>query len=133
MGLLFICANRAQVGFDPVLSSRALAREIEQRWEPGAKIIFNGEYETGSSIAFYTNQQVLLLNGKVTGMAFGSTYPDAPPVFLNYEDVRRLWHSPARIFLFTENSKKETLLKNLNVPTFLVAERGGKSVLTNKP
>lgn len=133
MGVLFVCANRAQISFDPVLSSRSLAMEIEKRWEPGAQIVFNGEYETGSSIAFYTNRQILLLNGKVTGMAFGSTYPDAPPVFLSNDDVRRLWNGPQRIFLFTENSKRDTLLKNLHAPFHVLADKGGKSVLMNRP
>lgn len=133
MGVLFFCANRAQISFDPVLSSRGLAEEIQKHWKPGAQIIFNGEYETGSSIAFYTDQQILLLNGKVTGMAFGSTYPDAPPVFLSEDDVRRLWSGPQRIFLFTENSKKDRMLERLHVPVFVLADRGGKSVLMNRP
>ena len=65
-------------------------------------------------------------------MAFGSQYPDAPPVFLSDEDVRRLWSSQHRIFLFTENSKQEALLKSLNAPVFLAAEKGGKSLLMNQ-
>src|SRR5262249_46100405 len=100
-GALFVCANLAQQKFDPVLSSRGLADVIQKRWEPNAKIVFNGEYETGSSIAFYTNEQILLLNGRVTGMAFGSTYPDAPKIFLEAEDVRRLWQGSDRVFFFT--------------------------------
>ena len=59
MGLLFICANRAHVKFEPVLSSRVMAEEIVQRWEPGAKIVINGNYETGSSLRFYIDQQIL--------------------------------------------------------------------------
>lgn len=133
MGILFVAANRAQIKFDPVLSSKNLAVEIQKRWEPGARIIFNGEYETGSSIAFYTGQEILLLNGNVTGMAFGSTYPDVPPVFLTEADVRRLWNGPNRVFLFTENSKKDKLLDNLSLPTHLLANQGGKSVLMNNP
>ena len=134
MGAMFICANLAQQKFDPVLSSRGLADEIQRRWEPNAKIVFNGEYETGSSIAFYTNEQVLLLNGKVTGMAFGSTYPDAPKIFLEAEDVRRLWQGDARIFFFTEDSKKNKALKVIEGLSFFpLADRGGKSVLMNRP
>lgn len=134
MGAMFVCANLAQQKFDPVLSSRALADEIQKRWEPNAKIIFNGEYETGSSIAFYTNKQVLLLNGKVTGMAFGSTYPDAPKIFLEAEDVRRLWQGSERIFFFTEDSKKERALKAIEgLAVYSLANRGGKSVLMNRP
>ncbi|MCG3162431.1 MAG: Undecaprenyl phosphate-alpha-4-amino-4-deoxy-L-arabinose arabinosyl transferase [Acidobacteria bacterium] len=134
MGAMFVCANLAQQKFDPVLSSRALADGIQKRWEPNAKIVFNGEYETGSSIAFYTNKQVLLLNGKVTGMAFGSTYPDAPKIFLEAEDVRRLWQGSERIFFFTEDSKKERALKAIEgLAVYSLANRGGKSVLMNRP
>ena len=133
MGLLFICANRAHTHFDPVLSSRVLADEIMQRWEPGAKIVINGSYESGSSLAFYTNQPIFLLNGRILVMEFGSRYPDAPPIFLTDQDVRRLWRGSNRIFLFTENAKKEALLKNLALPVIPVAEKGGKSLLMNKP
>lgn len=132
MGLFFICANRAHAQFEPVLSSRVMAEEIVQRWEPGAKIVLNGNYETGSSLRFYLDQQILLLNGRTLIMEFGSRYPDAPPIFLNYEDVRRLWRGSDRIFLFTENPKKEALLKNLAMPVFFVAEKGGKTLFTNK-
>jgi 4-amino-4-deoxy-L-arabinose transferase-like glycosyltransferase len=134
MGAMFVCANLAQQKFDPVLSSRVLADAIQNRWEPGARIVYNGEYETGSSIAFYTNQQVLLLNGRVTGMAFGSTYPDAPKVFLEAEDVRRLWQGSDRIFFFTEDSKKDYAMKVIEgLPVYTLADRGGKSVIMNRP
>ena len=116
-----------------MLSSRPLADAILRRWEPGAKVIINGEYESGSALGFYIDQPILLLHGRVTGMAFGSTYPDVPPVFLEDEDVRRLWSGPERIFLFTENTRRETLLNTLQMPVIEVADQGGKSVLTNKP
>jgi 4-amino-4-deoxy-L-arabinose transferase-like glycosyltransferase len=134
MGAMFVCANLALRKFGPVLSSRILADEIERHWEPNAKIVFNGEYETGSSIGFYTNEPILLLDGKVTGMAFGSTYPDAPPVFLEADDLRRLWQSGARVFFFTEDSKKDRALQALTgLPAYPLSSRGGKSVLMNKP
>jgi len=134
MGAMFVCANLAQQKFDPVLSSQGLADQIRKRWEPNAKIVFNGEYETGSSIAFYTNEQILLLNGRVTGMAFGSTYPDAPKIFLETEDVRRLWQGSDRVFFFTEDSKKGRALKVIEgLPVYPLADRGGKSVLMNRP
>jgi hypothetical protein len=134
MGLMFVWANLAQQKFDPVLSSRVLADEIQRRWEPGAKIVFNGEFETGSSIAFYTGKQILLLNGRVTGMSFGSTYPDVPPVFLEAADVRRLWQGTDRVFFFSEDDKKQTALNAINgLPLFPLASRGGKSLITNKP
>ena len=133
MGLLFLCANRALIRFESVLSSRPLADAMLRHWEPGAKVIVNGEYESGSALGFYIDQPILLLHGRVTGMAFGSTYPDVPPVFLEDEDVRRLWHGPERIFLFTENTRREAFLNMLQMPVIDVADQGGKSVLTNTP
>ena len=134
MGGLFICAGLALEKFGTVLSSRDLANEIERRWEPDSKIIFNGEYETGSSIAFYTGRQVFLLNGRVTGMAFGSTYADAPQVFLDNPDLPELWKSGKRVFLFTEKGRKEDALNLLKgLPVYQLADRGGKSVLMNQP
>jgi hypothetical protein len=67
-------------------------------------------------------------------MAFGSTYLDVPPVFLEAEDVRRLWQGGERVFFFTEDSKKVRALKVIDgLPVYPLADRGGKSVLTNKP
>ena len=134
MGLSFVPANLALRQFGTLLSSRGLADEIERRWEPAAKIVFNGEYETGSSIGFYTNRQILLLNGRVTGMAFGATYPDCPPVFLDAADLRRLWQGPDRVFLFTENGKGETAFRAIEgLARVPLADRGGKSVWMNRP
>ncbi len=134
MWALFICSHRAYLSFEPVYSSRALAAVIGQQWEPGAKIVIDGVHQNGSSIAFYTNRQVLLLNGRENNnLTFGSHYADAPSVFITYGDLQRLWLSRDRIFLFTENTKKESLLTHLDLPVTLIAESGGKSLLTNKP
>jgi 4-amino-4-deoxy-L-arabinose transferase-like glycosyltransferase len=132
MWLFFIAAHQAHVKFDPIVSSRSLATVILQRWQPGAKIVINGNHEIASSIGFYTDQQLLLLNGRKFNLEFGSRYPDAPPVFLEIEQVRQLWQTSNLIFLFTENIKKETLLHDLDLPTVLVADIGGKSVLVNR-
>lgn len=132
MGLMFVWANLALQKFEPVLSSRALADVIERRWEPGARVVFNGEYETGSSIGFYTGRPIHLLNGKVTGMAFGSTYPDVPPVFLEDSDLERLWKGTERVFLFSEKGKLDRI-RDLIPNASPLAEVGGKVVLTNRP
>jgi len=132
MGLLFVCANKAFADFEPVLSSRPLADEIQRHWESGAKIVIDGEYESASSIGFYSNQQLLLLNGRITGMEFGSRYPDVPPVFIEMDELRRLWKGPERVFLFTPDENKEKLVRELGEPAYTLIERGGKFILVNK-
>ena len=67
-------------------------------------------------------------------MAFGSTYPACPPVFLDAADLRRLWTAPARLFFFTEDIKKEDALRALDgLPAYPLVHRGGKFILTNRP
>jgi 4-amino-4-deoxy-L-arabinose transferase-like glycosyltransferase len=132
MGLMFVCANRAHLQFEPILSSRFVANEILQRWQPNAKIVLNESFEVGGSIAFYTQQRVLLLNGRNLVMEFGSRYPDAPPIFINDAELRTLWQSDDRIFLFTEASKQKALLQRLNLPMIPVIENGGKRLWMNR-
>ncbi len=133
MNLLFICANRAHTVFEPILSSRSLAEEINRRWQPGDQIVINGNHEIGSSIQFYTDRQVLLLNGRKFNLEYGSRFPDAPPVFIENEDLRQLWRGPHQVFLYTEDVKKAELLKTLGLPATEIGDRGGRSVLTNRP
>lgn len=132
MGLLFVCANVAQRQFDPILSSRFMADAILQRWQPNAKIVLNESFEVGGSIAFYTNQRVLLLNGRNLLMDFGSRYPDVPPIFIDDQDLRNLWQGGDRVFLFTEDSEKEALLQRLGLPVVPVIKGGNKTVWMNR-
>lgn len=132
MGLLFVCANIAQRQFDPILSSRFIADAIQQNWQPSAKIVLNESFEVGGSVAFYTDQRVLLLNGRNLLMDFGSRYPDVPPIFITDEDLQRLWQGDDRIFLFTEDSEKDSLLQRLGLPVISVIEGGNKTVWMNR-
>ncbi|HEY9619602.1 MAG TPA: glycosyltransferase family 39 protein [Crinalium sp.] len=132
MWLFFICAHQAQIRFEPIISSKPLADVILRRWEPGSKIVINGNHEIASSIGFYTNQPLLMLNGRKFNLEFGSRYPDAPHVFLDLNNVRQLWRGSDQVFLFTEDVKKEALLHDLNLPVSLVADIGGKSLFTNR-
>lgn len=133
MGLLFICAKTAHQRFEPVLSSKTLATIIQQNWEPDAKIVINGNHEIASSIGFYTNEQIFLLNGRKFNLEFGSRYPDAPPVFLTDDDLNKLGNQDNRIFIVTETLKTNDLQKKLKFPSLFVSKYGSKTLLTNKP
>lgn len=126
-------AHMALSVFDPYLSSRPLAAAIEQRLAPGDLVVINGEYQAGSSIGFYLPQKVLLLNGRMTGLEFGSTYPDAPPVFIGDSEIAQLWQGQKRVFLFTHDREFEKVRRVINGEMFQVAAAGEKSVYSNGP
>jgi hypothetical protein len=125
-------AHLALGKFEPYLSSKPLALAIKARLAPGDVVVFNGEYQGGSSIGFYLPQKVLLLNGRMTGLEFGSYYPDAPHVFIDNAEMTRLWQGERRVFLFVHDDQFEELRKILTGGIHRVAAMGGKAVYSNR-
>ena len=124
------CAHLGFMIFSPVMSSKPLALAIQKQFRPGDVIVVNGEYEAGSSINFYSGIQVHILNHVNGNIWYGSLFPDVPPVFETNDSLRKLWNSPARVFLWTEAGDIPVqLLRN---PEYSVAQGGGKLVLSNQ-
>jgi 4-amino-4-deoxy-L-arabinose transferase-like glycosyltransferase len=131
MAGLLIAAHIALVRFEPYLSSRALASRIAAVEQPGDRVMIYGDQAFGSSLLFYLRQPVELVNGRSTSMAFGSTYPDAPKIFLTGADLERAWMGPRRVFLFVPEDKRaqaEKLIPQRKV----FAEMSGKAVYSNR-
>ena len=126
-------AHMALGVFNPYLSSQPLAMAIKRRLAPGDMVVINGEYQGGSSIGFYLPQKVLLLNGRMTGLEFGSYYPDAPPVFIGDGEIAQLWRGERRVFLFTHDGDFEKVRSVIKGEMFQVAAAGEKSVYSNRP
>jgi len=132
MILFFHAARLALVVFDPLLSSRPLAEII--RKSPRGELILDGHYYEFSSIPFYLNRKVLLLNGANVNLAYGSAAPDAPPVFLDNSKLKQLWSSPTRYCLVAYGSALpnfEALLGSGQV--HLLTRSADKVVLSNQP
>jgi 4-amino-4-deoxy-L-arabinose transferase-like glycosyltransferase len=134
-----IAAHIALVRFGPMLSSEDLAAKITElrRSEaiaPDTQIMLYGDQSYGSSIAFYLGQQVFLVEGRSSSMIFGSSFPDAPHIFLTNEDLLERWGSGPRKLLFVPLEKRDDLDRVL--PTtrqFVLAETSGKALITDRP
>ena len=133
---LLLCMHAGLVRFYPTLGSKALADAIvtEQRLRPEANdlIVIDGEMTAGSTLLFYTQQPVHLVNGRINGPWFGSFWPDAPHVFETDDSLRKLWTGPQRIFLLTYHpgTRAPDLVRFGAVRT--LASAGGKSILINQ-
>ncbi len=126
-------AHMALGRFEPYLSSKPLALAIRAQLASGDLVVINGEYYGGSSIGFYLPQKVLLLNGRMTGLEFGSYYPDAPPVFIDNSEMSRLWQGERRVFFFVHDDRFEEVKSLLTGEIHRIASIGGKSVYSNRP
>jgi len=130
--LFFQAARMALVVFDPYMSSRPLAEAILR--SPAGKLIVDHHYYTFSSIFFYTNRDALLLNGRINNMVYGSYAPGAPDIFIDDEQWKKIWQSPERCYLVASGSALPRLEKLVESDRLrVVAESGGKLVLTNLP
>jgi hypothetical protein len=131
MAGLLIAAHIALVRFEPYLSSRGLATRIAAVAQPGDRVMIYGDQAFGSSLLFYLQRPIELVNGRTTSMAFGSTFPDAPKIFLNGDEFERAWNGPQRVFLFVPQERRAQAEK-LMPQRKVFAEMSGKAVYSNR-
>jgi 4-amino-4-deoxy-L-arabinose transferase-like glycosyltransferase len=130
----FHSANLAFAAFEPRLSSRPLADELVKWLQPDDRLVIYGEFDAGSSLSFYARRQAWIYNGRYNGLEFGSHLPDAPAIFLTDRDFPSLWRGPDRVFLFVPPEQRQEAFARLPFDrTYLVAEKGGKALLVNRP
>ena len=134
MAVFLFAANIAFGVFNPYLSSGPLVKMVLPQIRQDDVLVLYGEYDGGSSVAFYSNRQLLLWNGRHNNLEAGSYYPDAPHIFLTDPEFLQLWQGSQRVYLFIPLEQKEDAAKRLPAAgTYLAATSGGKTVYVNRP
>ncbi len=131
VAVFLFAAHVALIRFDPYLSSHVLAMRIQQQVQPQDRVIIYGDHAYGSSLEFYLRHPVELVNGRTTSMWFGSTFPDAPHIFLDDADLLHLWNSSTRVFLFVPDFQQKKVDEVLGANKLVYASSSGKIVYTN--
>jgi 4-amino-4-deoxy-L-arabinose transferase-like glycosyltransferase len=133
-----IAAHIAFARFAPMLSSKPFTesiRELEasQSISRQNKVLLYGDQAYGSSIPFYLGRDVALVDGRSTSMLFGSTFPDAPPVFLTPQDLLSIWGKGERKILFVPIDRRDEADRLLGNNKVLLKESSGKALYTDRP
>jgi 4-amino-4-deoxy-L-arabinose transferase-like glycosyltransferase len=131
MVVFFQGARIALIRFDPLLSSRDLAIAILH--DPPGRVIVDHHYYTFSSIAFYTGEPELLLNGRWNNFEYGSNAPNVPDVFIDDAKLAAMWSQPQRYYLVAKADQLprfDNLLGRANLE--ILGSSGGKVLLTNQ-
>ena len=131
-------AHSAFARFGPMLSSEDLAQKIQglevtRQIAPDAQIMLYGDQAYGSSIPFYLGRQVELVHARSTSMLFGSTFPDAPHIFLTDQQLLDGWGTGARKVLFVPLEERDTVDRLLGSRQIVLDETNGKALLTDRP
>lgn len=136
MVLFFQAARLALIAFDPYMASRPLAEALNRA--PHGKLILDNQYYAFSSIVFYAeayhNERILLLNGLVNNLEYGSNAPNAPRgVFIGDAQFQQLWMSPERYYICVEKLREGRLDRLVGRERLhVLAEAGGKAVYSNQ-
>jgi hypothetical protein len=130
MVIFFEAARLAMVRFDPLLSSRDFARVILS--SPPGEIILDHNYYWFSSVPFYTNRPVLLLNGRWQNLEYGSNAPNTPDVFIDDSRLKRMWFDSQRYYLIARADQLPRFDRLFGSNGFkIMARTGVKVLLTN--
>jgi 4-amino-4-deoxy-L-arabinose transferase-like glycosyltransferase len=137
MMVLFVHAARlALIVFDPYLSSRPLGEALNRA--PHGNLILDDQYYLFSSVVFYAEsyrgERILLLNGRVNNLEYGSYAPNAPQgIFLDDPGFRDRWQSSDLYYIVVEQPQVPRLEKLVGSGALhQVAESGGKFVYSNR-
>jgi 4-amino-4-deoxy-L-arabinose transferase-like glycosyltransferase len=138
MTAFLIAAHIAFARFAPMLSSKSFAETIQQleanqSISPRNKVLLYGDQAYGSSIPFYLGRDVSLVDGRSTSMLFGSTFADAPPIFLTPQDLQNTWGKEERKILFVPIEKRDEVDRLLGNNKILLKESSGKTLYTDRP
>jgi len=134
MGIVFYWTHESMKVFEPYLSSQALAARVLESFEPGDKIVINGEYESGSTLNFYTRQPVYMLGHRSSNLWYGSYLEGAPMRFFDDDSFREAWNGTGRIYLDTDAdnvSQVRQILGSSEIYELLAS--GNKCLLSNRP
>jgi 4-amino-4-deoxy-L-arabinose transferase-like glycosyltransferase len=139
MTFFLVAAHIAFARFGSMLSSQNMAAKIQQleaegQLAPNVPLLLYGDQAYGSSIPFYLDRHVGLVNGRSTSLLFGSTFPDAPPIFESGVELVNGWGKGERKVLFVPLEKRDEVDRLLQgKPQVVLDERSGKVLITDRP
>ncbi len=136
--VFLVAAHLALNRFASMLSSQDFAQKIQEMQRagtiaPNAEVMIFGDQAFGSSIPFYLGRHVELVDGRSTSMLFGSTFPDAPPLFLTPQQLAASWGHNPRKLLFVPPEHRAEVESLLGSGAILVYQNSGKMLLTDRP
>lgn len=115
-------------------SARPIAEALLMRAGPDDTVFHEGALENSASVLLVLERPVLIVDGTVSNLAFGSTFADARGVFLSADRVREAWSEPGRRFLISAVPPEWSLVRGLpEGSVHLVAEAAGRRLYSNLP
>ncbi len=116
--------------FSPYLSMKPLAERLRKDFGKQATVVFNGDFWIASSLGYYLDQPVYLVNGHPE-YEFGSRFSEDRKIWLSKDQFLRLWYSPQPVVLVTEDSRLSQVLPMIQRGKYFYAHQGIRRAYVN--
>ena len=115
-------------------SVRGMALEVSRRAGPTDLVIHEGPIENSGALEFYAGRRPAILDGRVSVLGFGATFPEARDTFWDRAQLMEAWKRPRRVFLLTIRGPARSAVSELpRGEVHLLATGGGRWLYSNRP
>ena len=115
-------------------SVRGMALEVSRRAGPTDLVIHEGPIENSGALEFYAGRRPAILDGRVSVLGFGATFPEARDTFWDRAQLMEAWKRPRRVFLLTIRGPARSAVSLLpRGEVHLLATGGGRWLYSNRP
>ena len=115
-------------------SVRGMALEVSRRAGPADLVIHEGPIENSGALEFYAGRRPAILDGRVSVLGFGATFPEARDTFWDRAQLMEAWKRPRRVFLLTIRGPARSAVSLLpRGEVHLLATGGGRWLYSNRP
>jgi 4-amino-4-deoxy-L-arabinose transferase-like glycosyltransferase len=113
-------------------SARPVTEALVLRLQPGDQVIHEGPLENSGSVLLALDAPVIIVNGRQSNLAFGSTFPDTRARFWDGARLAQEWTKPGRRFLLTGVAPERSVVRLLPAgAVHRVAQAGGRWLYAN--
>jgi 4-amino-4-deoxy-L-arabinose transferase-like glycosyltransferase len=115
-------------------SVRLMADAILLRAGPADVLAHEGPIENSASALLRLDRRMHIVNGLQSNLAFGSTFPEARPVFWDSAGLARAWAEDRRVFLLSAATPARSVVRELPADrVHLLVEGGSRRLYSNRP
>ncbi len=115
-------------------SVRTIALEVSRRAGPIDLVAHEGPIENSGALEFYAGRRPVILDGRVSVLGFGATFPEARDTFWDRARLMEAWKRPQRVFLLTTRGPANSAMSELPPgEVHLLATGGGRWLYSNRP
>lgn len=132
-GIAFLILQLLQV-IEPHHSAREVGWAIAGRAGADDLVVHEGPLEHSAALPLYAGRRVIVVDGRRGDLEFASRLPEAKGMFLEREELVRLWQGEREVFLVTLRSPARSVIATLPPGSVhAVGLYGSRQLLSNRP